>query len=32
MINAMVNDGDNILIPELGYPFYQGLNQVKNLC
>ena len=27
-VNAMCNHGDNILVPAVGYPYYQGLAEV----
>ena len=29
-VNAMVNEGDNILVPSIGYPYYQGLKDVNK--
>ncbi len=26
--NALLNPGDNILVPSIGYPYYQGLKDV----
>lgn len=26
----MVDEGDNILVPGIGYPYYQGLNEAFN--
>jgi aspartate/methionine/tyrosine aminotransferase len=26
---AVLNEGDNILVPSIGYPYYQGLNKVN---
>lgn len=29
--NAMVDEGDNILVPSFGYPYYAGLKEVRIL-